>query len=58
MANGLAMQRQSNGDIRHRMVRMKFALQAIPVEVLALAFIEFVFVSTCAAVLWYVFGHK
>ena len=37
---------------------MKSALHAIPVEVLALAFIEFVFVSTYAAVLWYVLGHK
>jgi len=29
---------------------MKYSLHAIPVEVLALAFIEFVFVSTFAAV--------
>jgi hypothetical protein len=28
---------------------------AIPVEVLALAFIEFIVVSTLAAVLWYMF---
>ena len=32
---------------------MKYSMPAIPVEVLALAFIEFVFVSTYAAVLWY-----
>lgn len=37
---------------------MKYSLDAIPVEVLALAFVEFVFVSTFAAVLWYMFGHK
>jgi len=37
---------------------MKYSLDAIPVEVLALAFVEFVFVSTLAAALWYVFGHK
>ena len=37
---------------------MKYSLDAIPVEVLALAFIEFVFVSTLAAVVWYMFGHK
>lgn len=37
---------------------MKYSLHAIPVEVLALAFIEFVFVSTLAALLWYVLGHK
>ncbi len=37
---------------------MKYSLHAIPIEVLALAFIEFVFVSTLAAVLWYMFGHK
>jgi len=35
---------------------MKY-LDAIPVEVLILAFIEFVVVSTFAAVLWYTFGH-
>jgi hypothetical protein len=35
-----------------------YSLHAIPIEVLALAFIEFVFVSTFAAVLWYMFGHK
>ena len=37
---------------------MKYSLDANPVEVLALAFVEFVFVSTFAAVLWYMFGHK
>ncbi len=37
---------------------MKYSLHTIPVEVLALAFIEFVFVSAYAAVLWYVLGHK
>ena len=37
---------------------MKYSLHAIPVEVLALAIIEFVFVSTFAALLWYMFGHK
>ena len=36
---------------------MKYFLDAIPVEVLALAFIELLFVSTFAAVLWYMFGH-
>jgi hypothetical protein len=35
---------------------MKYSLDAIPVEVLVLASIEFVFVSTFAAVLWYMFG--
>ena len=39
-------------------VGMKYSLDAIPIEVLALALIEFVFVSTFAAVLWYMFGHK
>ena len=34
---------------------MKYSLDAIPVEVLVLAFIEFVFVSTFAAVRWYMF---
>ena len=38
-------------------VRMKYFLDAIPVEVLVLAFIEFMFVSTLAAVLWYMFGY-
>lgn len=37
---------------------MRYFLDAIPVEVLALAFIEFVFVSFCAALFWYVFGYK
>jgi len=37
---------------------MKYSLHAIPVEVLALAFMEFVFVSAYAGVLWYVLGHK
>lgn len=37
---------------------MKYSLDAIPLEVLVLAFIEFVFVSTFAAVLWYVFGYN
>ena len=36
---------------------MKYSLDAIPVEALVLAFIEVVFVSTLAAVLWYMFGH-
>ena len=36
---------------------MKYSLGAIPVEVLVLAFIEVVFVSTFAAGLWYMFGH-
>ena len=36
---------------------MKYPLDAIPVEILVLAFIEFVFVSTLAAVLWYMFSH-
>ena len=36
---------------------MKYSLDAIPVEVVVLAVIEFVFVSTLAAVLWYMFGH-
>ena len=39
-------------------VRIKYSMSAIPVEVLGLAFIEFVFVSTLAAVLWYMFGGK
>lgn len=38
-------------------VRMKYSLDAIPVEVLLLAVIEFVFISAFAALLWYVFGH-
>jgi hypothetical protein len=37
---------------------MKYSMSAIPVEVLALAFIEFVLVSTYAAVLWSVFSGK
>ena len=36
---------------------MKYALDAIPIEVLILAFIEFVFVSAFAAVLFFMFGH-
>jgi hypothetical protein len=36
---------------------MKYSLDAIPVEVLILPFIEFVLVSTFAAVLWYALGH-
>ena len=36
---------------------MKYSLDAIPVEVLVLAFIELVFVSTFAATLWYMFRH-
>jgi hypothetical protein len=37
---------------------MKYSMPAIPVEVLALAFLEFVFVSVFAIVLWYMFsGH-
>lgn len=39
-------------------VHMKYSLDAIPIEVLALALIEFIFVSTYAAVLWYVLSHK
>jgi hypothetical protein len=39
-------------------VRMKYSMAAIPVEVLGLAFIEFVFVSAYAAVLWYMFSGK
>jgi hypothetical protein len=37
---------------------MKYSMPAIPFEVLVLAFIEFVFVSAYAAVLWYMFGGK
>ena len=37
---------------------MKYSLHTIPVEALAFALIEFVFVSAYAAVLWYVLGHK
>jgi hypothetical protein len=37
---------------------MKYSISAIPVEVLALAIIEFVFVSTFAAVLWYMFSGR
>ena len=36
---------------------MKYALDAIPIEVLILAFIESVFVSTFAAVLFYMLRH-
>ena len=39
-------------------IAMKYSMPAIPVEVLALAFIELVFVSTYAAVLWYMFSGK
>lgn len=39
-------------------IHMKYSLDAIPIEVLALALIEFIFVSTYAAVLWYVLSHK
>jgi hypothetical protein len=39
-------------------VHMKYSISAIPVEVLALAFIEFVFVSAFAAVLWYMFSGR
>ena len=42
----------------HRMDRMKYSLDAIPVEVLVLAFIEVVLVSTFAGVLWYTFEHQ
>ena len=38
-------------------VRMKHFLLTIPVEVLVLAFIEFVLVGALGAVLWYMFGH-
>lgn len=38
--------------------QMKYSLSSIPVEVLALAFIEFTFVSVYAAVVWYVLGGK
>jgi hypothetical protein len=37
---------------------MKNSMSDIPVEVVALAFIEFVFVGVFAAVLWYVLGGK
>jgi hypothetical protein len=37
---------------------MKYSMPTIPIEVLALAFLEFVFVSAFAAVLWYMFGGK
>ena len=37
---------------------MKYILHAIPIEVLIIAVVEFVFVSSLAAVLWYVFSHK
>ena len=36
----------------------KFSLASIPVEVLALGFIEVVLVSAYAALLWYVLGGK
>jgi hypothetical protein len=36
---------------------MKYSINTVPVEVLVLALIEFVFVSTLAAVLWYVLRH-
>ena len=39
-------------------VHLKFSLFSIPVEVLVLAFVECVFVSAFAAVLWYVLGGK
>ena len=44
--------------VAHEEVHMKYSLSSIPVEVLALAFIEFTFVSVHAAVLWYVLGGK
>jgi len=37
---------------------MKYSIAAIPIEVLALAFIEFVLVGAFAGVLWYMFGGK
>jgi hypothetical protein len=37
---------------------MKHSISAIPVEVLALAFIELVFVSALAGVLWYMFSGR
>jgi hypothetical protein len=37
---------------------LKFSLASIPVEVMALAFIEVMFVSAYAALLWYVLGGK
>ena len=43
--------------MQEKMTNDKYSLDAIPVEVLVLAFIEFVFVNTFAAVLWYMFGH-
>ena len=49
---------QSNGFIKYRMESiMKYSLDAIPIEVLVLAVIEFVFMSAFAALLWYVFGR-
>jgi hypothetical protein len=36
---------------------MKYSLDAIPVEVLVLAFIEIVCVGTLATMLWYMLGH-
>jgi hypothetical protein len=45
---------QSSGFIP----RVNYSLHAIPIEVLALALIEFVIVSTFVAVLWYMFSHK
>ena len=36
---------------------MKYSLDAIPVEVLVLAFIEVVYVGTLAAMLWYTLGY-
>lgn len=36
---------------------MKYSLDAIPVEVLVLVFIEVVCVGTLAAMLWYTLGY-
>jgi hypothetical protein len=37
---------------------LKLSLASIPVEVMALAFIEVMFASAYAALLWYVLGGK
>jgi len=37
---------------------MNYSISAIPVEVLALAVIEFLFISTLAGVLWYMLGGR
>ena len=53
--------RQSDGAARVDVAEeshMKYSLSSIPIEALALAFIEFVFVSAYAAALWYVLSGK